>query len=178
MSNFNWKKSIEDSIKDGLIITATTTEIFFALKAANVKHQRHLWMLWISSKLPVEYVEGYYWWKIMQSTKNGPASDTTKISWPLRVIELHNAKCRSVLFCRSLGSDQPGVVRRPGTSSCLVSISHFSKPFYDVRISPIPQNFPASFHFDWPEFFYFSMVKIPLGWVTAKWATASSRLNT
>ena len=58
MSNFNWKKSIEDSIKDGLIITATTTEIFFALKAANVKHQRHLWMLWISSKLPVEYVEG------------------------------------------------------------------------------------------------------------------------
>ena len=30
-------KSIEDSIKDGIIITETTTGIFFALKAANVK---------------------------------------------------------------------------------------------------------------------------------------------
>ena len=37
MSTFNWKKNIEDSIKDGLIITATTTGIFFALKASNVK---------------------------------------------------------------------------------------------------------------------------------------------
>ena len=31
------KKNIEDSIKDGLIITTTTTGIFFALKAANIK---------------------------------------------------------------------------------------------------------------------------------------------
>ena len=37
MKIFDWKKNIEESIKDGLIITATTTEIFFALKAANVK---------------------------------------------------------------------------------------------------------------------------------------------
>ena len=37
MKIFDWKKIIEESIKDGLIITATTTEIFFALKAANVK---------------------------------------------------------------------------------------------------------------------------------------------
>ena len=37
MSSFDWKKSIEDSIKDGLIITATTIGIFFALKATNVK---------------------------------------------------------------------------------------------------------------------------------------------
>ena len=27
MSSFDWKKDIEDSIKDGLIITATTTEM-------------------------------------------------------------------------------------------------------------------------------------------------------
>ena len=33
----NGKKNIEGSIKDGLIITATTTGILFALKAANVK---------------------------------------------------------------------------------------------------------------------------------------------
>ena len=37
MTSFDWKKNIEDSIKDGLIITATTTGIFFALKAANVR---------------------------------------------------------------------------------------------------------------------------------------------
>ena len=37
MSSFDWRKNVEDYIKDGLIITATTTRIFFALKAANVK---------------------------------------------------------------------------------------------------------------------------------------------
>ena len=37
MSSFDWKKNIEDSIKDGWVITATTTRIFFAQKAANVK---------------------------------------------------------------------------------------------------------------------------------------------
>ena len=29
-------KNVEDSIKDGVIITATTTALFFVLKAANV----------------------------------------------------------------------------------------------------------------------------------------------
>ena len=37
MSSFDWKKNIEDSIKDRLIITATTTEIFYVLTAANIK---------------------------------------------------------------------------------------------------------------------------------------------
>ena len=37
MSSFDWKKNVEDSIKDELIITVTTTRIFFALKAANIK---------------------------------------------------------------------------------------------------------------------------------------------
>ena len=37
MSSFDWKKNIEDSIKDGLIITITTTGIFYVLRAANVK---------------------------------------------------------------------------------------------------------------------------------------------
>ena len=40
MSPFDLKKNIEDSIKDGLMITATATRIFFALKAANVKPQK------------------------------------------------------------------------------------------------------------------------------------------
>ena len=37
MASFDWKKNIENSIKDELIITATTTGIFYVLKAANVK---------------------------------------------------------------------------------------------------------------------------------------------
>ena len=37
MSSFNWRKNIEDSIKDGLIITNEATGIFFGLKAAGVK---------------------------------------------------------------------------------------------------------------------------------------------
>ena len=40
MSSFDWKKNIEGSIKDGLMITATTTGIFFALKTANLKPQK------------------------------------------------------------------------------------------------------------------------------------------
>ena len=40
MSSFDWKKNIEDSIKDGLIITVTTTGILYILKAANVKPPR------------------------------------------------------------------------------------------------------------------------------------------
>ena len=37
MSSLDWKKNVEDSIKNGLIITATTTGIFYVLKVANVK---------------------------------------------------------------------------------------------------------------------------------------------
>ena len=37
MGSFNWKKNIEDSMKDGLIITITMTEIFYTLKAASIK---------------------------------------------------------------------------------------------------------------------------------------------
>ena len=37
MSSFDWKKNIEDSIKDAVIITVTTTELFFRLKATGMK---------------------------------------------------------------------------------------------------------------------------------------------
>ena len=37
MSSFSWKKDIEDSIKDAVIVTVTTTRIIFAIKAANLK---------------------------------------------------------------------------------------------------------------------------------------------
>ena len=37
MSSFNWRKNIEDSLKDGLIIIIGAAGIFFGLKAASVK---------------------------------------------------------------------------------------------------------------------------------------------
>ena len=37
MSSFNWGKNIEDSIKDGLIITTGATGILFGLKEVGVK---------------------------------------------------------------------------------------------------------------------------------------------
>ena len=36
MSSFNWRKNVEDSLKDGVIITIGATGIFFGLKALNV----------------------------------------------------------------------------------------------------------------------------------------------
>ena len=37
MSSFDWKKNIEDSLKDGLIITIGAAGIFYGLKAASAK---------------------------------------------------------------------------------------------------------------------------------------------
>ena len=37
MASFDWKKNIEDSLKDGLIITIRATGIFHGLQAVNVK---------------------------------------------------------------------------------------------------------------------------------------------
>ena len=37
MSSFDWKKNVENSIKDGLIITTTTTAIFYVLKVPIIK---------------------------------------------------------------------------------------------------------------------------------------------
>ena len=37
MANFDWKKNIENSLKDGLIITIPAAGIIYRLKVANVK---------------------------------------------------------------------------------------------------------------------------------------------
>ena len=79
MSSFDWKKSIKDFIKNGLIITVTTTGIFFALKAANVKPPKaSLDAMDIMKLASGTYREVLV---IMHSTKNGSTSDTTKILW-------------------------------------------------------------------------------------------------
>ena len=40
MSSFDWKKNIEDSLADGLIIAIGATGTFFGIKAANVKQPK------------------------------------------------------------------------------------------------------------------------------------------
>ena len=37
MASFDWKRNIEDSLKDGLIISIAAPGIIYGLKAANVK---------------------------------------------------------------------------------------------------------------------------------------------
>ena len=37
MASFDWRKNVEDSLKDGLIITIRTAGTFYGLMAANVK---------------------------------------------------------------------------------------------------------------------------------------------
>ena len=37
MASFDWKKNVEGSIKDGMIITTRVIGIFFGLKVASVK---------------------------------------------------------------------------------------------------------------------------------------------
>ena len=76
MSSFDWKKNIEDSIKDGLIITAATTGIFYALKAANVKPPKTS-MDTMDIMKRAGGVCGGVLVKNMQSTKNGSTNDTT-----------------------------------------------------------------------------------------------------
>ena len=82
MSSFNWKKNVEDSIEDGLIITATTNRIFYALKVANVKPSKASMDTIDIMKLAGGICGGVLV-KDMQSTKNGSTSDkTTKFYCP------------------------------------------------------------------------------------------------
>ena len=69
MSSFDWKKNIEVSIKDGLIITITTTGIFYALRAANVKPLKASLDAMDIMKLSERWAVSLS--KTMQSTKNG-----------------------------------------------------------------------------------------------------------
>ena len=75
MSSFGWKKNVENSIKDGLITTATTTGIFYILKAANVKQPKASLDAMDIMKLAGGIVCDVL--VAMQSTKNGSKSDTT-----------------------------------------------------------------------------------------------------
>ena len=82
MNRFDWwKKNIEDSIKDGLIMTTAATGIFFTLKVANVKPPKASLDAMDIMKL-AGIICGGVLVKDKQSIKNGSMSDTTKILWP------------------------------------------------------------------------------------------------
>ena len=73
MSSFDWKKKVEESLKDGLIITATMTGILHVLKAANVTPSKASLDAMDVMKLARGIVGG----ALVKSTKNGSKSDTT-----------------------------------------------------------------------------------------------------
>ena len=80
MSSFDWNKNIEDSIKDGLILTATTTGIFFALKAANVKLPKAS----LDAMDIIKLAGGICGGELMidyVAYKNGSTNDTIKNLW-------------------------------------------------------------------------------------------------
>ena len=117
MSSFDWRKNIEDSIKDGLIVTATTTGTFFALKSSNVK----------PPKASIDAMD---------------------------IIELAGGIHGGILV-------KYYVVYKKWINDCLATQKY--KNFM------VPGGYKITI--------YFSIVKLPLGSLTAKWATASSRLN-
>ena len=155
MRSFDWKKNIEDSIKDRIIITATTTRILFALKTANIKPPKASLDAMDIMKLAGGICGGV----LMKDYAVYKKWIQQKFYGPLRAMKLHNTKCRcSILFCWPFGPDQPPV------------------PWEVFHTYPGP---PVTYQYDWgPKCFYFSMVEIPLELVTLRWATAYSRLNT
>ena len=76
MTSFDWKRDIENFINDGLIITITRTEIFYALKAAKVKPPKASRDVMDIMKLAGGNVGGVL---VKDYIKNGSKSDTTNI---------------------------------------------------------------------------------------------------
>ena len=97
MSIFNWRKNIESSLKDLLIITIGATGIFFELREANVKPPK-------ASLDPMDILKltagicGGVPVKDYASTKNESTRDTTtKFYNPYRVIKL--TQLILLIFC-------------------------------------------------------------------------------
>ena len=97
MSSFDWKKNVEDSIKDGLIIAAATTRIFYALKAANVKPPKTSMDAMVIMKLAGGICGGVLV-KVYAIYKNGSTSDTEQnFMAPLRAIKCEEFICLVLL---------------------------------------------------------------------------------
>ena len=77
MSSFNWRKNIEDSLKDGLIITTEATGIFFGLKTLHVRAPKASLDAMDIIKL-TGGIRGGIFLKNYTVYKNGSTSDPTK----------------------------------------------------------------------------------------------------
>ena len=82
MASFDWKKNVEDSIKDRLIITAITIGIFYVLKVVNVKPPKASLDVVDLMKYAGGIVSGVLV-KDYAVYKKWITSDTTKNLWPL-----------------------------------------------------------------------------------------------
>ena len=109
MTSFDWRKNIEDSLKEGLIISIEAIGILFRLKAVNVK----------PPKITLDAMD---------------------------IMKLTSAICGGVLV-------KDYAVYKKWINKCGASLQLMFM------------------------LLDFSMVKIPLGSVTLRWATASSGLN-
>ena len=96
MNSFDWKKNNEDSIKDRIFITATTTGIFLALKTIFRKRKT-------TKGIPGCHVlNETCWWNLWRFVDERLCSlqemDRLVIQQnfmaPARAIKLYNAKCR------------------------------------------------------------------------------------
>ena len=106
MSSFDMKKNIEDSIKDRIIITATTTRIF-TLKTANIKPPKAS----LDAMDIMKLAHGICGGVLMKDYAVYKKWIQQKFYGLLRAMKLHNTKCRcSILFCWSFGPDQPPVL--------------------------------------------------------------------
>ena len=95
MSSFDWKKDIEDSIRDALIMTITTTGIFYALKAANVKPPKASLNVMDIMKLAGR-IAGCVLVKDLQKIDQRVIQQQNFVALS-RAIKLHDVKCRSIL---------------------------------------------------------------------------------
>ena len=94
MSSFDRKKNIKDSINDGLIIIATTTGIFFTLKAANIKLPKASLDAIDIMKLAFRIWGGVLVKDYAVYKKWINEWYNKKFMAPLRAIKFYNAKCR------------------------------------------------------------------------------------
>ena len=140
MSSFDRKKNIEDSIKDGLILTASTSRIFFALKAANIKPPKTSLDAMDIMKLTSGICGGvlvkvhtvYKKCISERYNKNFMAPRGNKITQHQMQTEKH------VLFCWSSGPGQPAGYQHVGLKSFPMHISQSSRSLTDIRIFSRP----------------------------------------
>ena len=150
------EKSIEDSIKVGLIITATTTGIFYVLKAANVKgsikgYGYHETCWWNSGWCPCQRLSLYKKWIKEWYNKKfyGPLNGHDTIVWE------ENIRLASMIFrprttyCTKSGWVK--VIRCTYFTLIQANLVHYTRLIALRNFLKQPSNIFQSlkYHWDW-----------------------------